>query len=402
MMSERPLCLGVIGLGRAFMLMLPTLANHPRIRLVAAADPREEARQCFAADFGGRGYAQVEELCADPEVEAVYIASPHQFHIEHVACAARHGRHVLVEKPLALSVEDCQVMTTAARAAGVHLIVGHSHSFDTPVLHARALIESGAYGPVRMITAMNFTDFLYRPRRPEELDTAQGGGVVFSQAAHQVDIVRLLGGGRVRSVKAMTGNWDPRRSTEGAYTALLSFEDGVAASLTYSGYGHFDTDELCGWVGELGQERDPGRYGEARAALRRVSSPEEEAALKNTRTYGAVSGGRVPRLSDNPIRHHNHFGLLVASCSRADLRPNADGVFIYGDDEKTFTALPPPAVPRPEVVDELYDAVVYGRPPLHNGEWGTATLEVCLAILSSARTGDEVTLKHQVGVPIHS
>ena len=60
----------------------------------------------------------------------------------------------------------------------------------------RALIESGEFGAVRMINAINYTDYLYRPRRPEELDTAQGGGAVFNQAAHQVDIVRLIGGGR--------------------------------------------------------------------------------------------------------------------------------------------------------------------------------------------------------------
>ena len=93
-------------------------------------------------------------------------------------------------------------MIAAARHAGVHLIVGHSHSFDAPILRTRALIASGEYGAVRMITALNYTDFLMRPRRPEELDTAQGGGAVFNQAAHQVDIVRLLGGGRVKSVRA--------------------------------------------------------------------------------------------------------------------------------------------------------------------------------------------------------
>ena len=77
----------------------------------------------------------------------------------------------------------------------MHLVVGHSHSFDAPILRTRELIASGAFGAVRMINALNYTDFLYRPRRPEELDTAQGGGAVFNQAAHQVDIVRLLGGG---------------------------------------------------------------------------------------------------------------------------------------------------------------------------------------------------------------
>src|SRR5438045_1377686 len=98
-----------------------------------------------------------------------------------------------------------------------------------------------------MIHASYYTDFLYRPRRPEELDTARGGGVVFSQGAHQLDIVRLLGGGRVRSLRARTGAWDPKRATEGAYTAILDFDNGAFASITYSGYAHFDSDELSGW-----------------------------------------------------------------------------------------------------------------------------------------------------------
>ena len=70
-----------------------------------------------------------------------------------------------------------------------------------------------------MMTALNFTDFMYRPRRPDELDTARGGGAFPSQAAHQIDILRLLGGGQVTSVRAMTGAWDTDR-TEGAYSAL--------------------------------------------------------------------------------------------------------------------------------------------------------------------------------------
>jgi phthalate 4,5-cis-dihydrodiol dehydrogenase len=84
------------------------------------------------------------------------------------------------------------------------------------------------------------------------------------------------------------------------------------------------------------------------------------------------------------------------SCERADLRPTARGVAIYGDAEQRFDALPPPAVPRGEVIDELYDAVVHGRSPLHSGPWAMATLEVCLAILQSARERRDVLLAHQV------
>lgn len=387
-----PLRLGVIGLGRAFTLMLPTLTGHPNVKLVAATDPRAEARDRFALDFRGTGHETAEALCSDPSVQAVYVASPHQFHVEHVRLAAANGKHVLVEKPMALTVADCQAMIEAARAAGVHLLVGHSHSFDLPYLRARELIQSGRFGQVRMINALNFTDFLYRPRRPEELDTRAGGGVVFSQAAHQIDVVRLLAGTPALSVQARTGAWDAARPTEGAYTAHIDFEGGAFASLTYSGYGRFDTDEFNGWSGELGQQRDPEQYGTARRALKQVRTVEEEIALKNRRAYGPAGSDAF---GGHAMLNHNHFGFVLASCEHADLRPMPGGIMIYGNETRILDPLAAPAVPRAEVVDELFEAVVNDVPPLHSGEWGLATLELCLAILRSASQSEPVRLQHQ-------
>ena len=379
--------IGVAGLGRAFSLMSPTLAADGRVKLVAAADPRPEALNRFKADFGGRTYGTVEELVRDAAVQVVYIATPHQFHAAHAALAAAAGKHILVEKPMALTVDECRAMTAAARKHGVHLVVGHSHSFDAPVALARKLIASGRYGRLRMVTALNFTDFLYRPRRPEELDTSKGGGAVFNQAAHHVDIVRLLGGGRVKSVRAGTGAWDPARPTEGAYSAFVTFEDGTFASFTYSGYGRFDSDEFTGWIGEGGQRKDPERYGAARKAL-----AGDEMQIKNARNYG---GAQYTPPSDRLL--HQHFGVLIASCENADLRPLPEGVMVYGE-TRHLEPLPPPKVQRAEVIDELYAAVVDGKPPLHGGEWGTATMEVCLAILRSAREQKEIPLQSQTAL----
>ena len=392
-MSER-LKLGIIGLGRAFTLMLPTFASHPRIAMVAASDPRSDARERFAEEFGATVHEGADALCADPEVQAVYVASPHQFHVDHVKLAAAQRKHVLVEKPMALTVEDCREMIAVARQAGIQLLVGHSHSYDLPYLHTREMIRSGVYGRVRMINALNFTDFLYRPRRPEELDTRAGGGVVFSQAAHQVDVVRLLAGAKAKSVRAFTGNWDPARATEGAYSAQIRFEDGCFASLTYSGYAHFDTDEFQGWWGELGQKRDgDNSYGRARQTLRNAKTVAEEIEMKSRRAYGPA--GRDAFRGEADVAH-NHFGLVVVSCERADLRPFPQSVVVYGDEARHVEELSPPPIPRSEVVDELYDAVVLGRPPLHSGEWGLATLEICLAILASAESGREIELQYQV------
>jgi len=387
--SDRKLRIGVAGLGRAFAAMLPTFAADPRVRLSAAADPRAEARERFVAEFAGRAYAGVEDLCADPAVDIVYVATPHQFHAPHAIIAARHRKHLLVEKPLALTLEDCDAVIAAVRRAGVHLVVGHSHSFDAPILRLRALLADGAFGPVRMITALNYTDYLYRPRRPEELDSAQGGGAVFNQAAHQVDIVRLIGGGLVASVRAATGAWDTSRATEGAYAALLTFADGAFASIAYSGYGGFDSDEFDHWIGEMGQTKAPYPA----VARRGFSTAAEEAACKAARNYGGADHRPQPAAAA-----HQHFGTLIVSCARADLRPLPSGVMIYQDGGARLEALPPPKVPRAEVIDEVYRAVVDGASPLHDGAWAAATLEVLLAMLRSAREGSEIALTRQVAL----
>jgi phthalate 4,5-cis-dihydrodiol dehydrogenase len=111
------------------------------------------------------------------------------------------------------------------------------------------------------------------------------------------------------------------------------------------------------------------------------------AARRLARAYGA-SGLPAPTRG----RAHEHFGLVIVSCERADLRLRPDGVMIYAADEPRLHRLEPPAIPRAEVIDELYEAVVERRPPRHDGASGLATLETCLALLASSREGREIKL----------
>ena len=194
-------------------------------------------------------------------------------------------------------------------------------------------------------------------------------------------------------MRASTGAWDPSRPTEGAYSALLAFEGGAFAHATYSGYAHYDSDELMEGIGEMGQPKSPADYGAARRRLDNAGDPAEEARLKAARNYGGAM--YTPPASAAP-EAWNHFGFLVVCCDRADLRPTAQGVAIYADRERRFEPLPPPAIPRIEVIDELHRAVVEGEPPVHDGAWARATLEACLAILASARERREVALELQV------
>lgn len=391
-MPEEQLRLGVIGLGRAASSMLPSLAAHPGVAIAGAAEPLGELRQRFSSDFGVPAYDGIETLCDREKLDAVYVATPHQRHARDVTYAAGRGLHVIVEKPMALSLEDCRAMIDAADRAGTVLVVGHTHGFDPAIMRMREIVASGELGALRMIANVVYGDFLYRPRRPEELDSAAGGGIMYNQVPHQIEIARTLDGGRLRSVKAVTGVWDPARPTEGAMAALLEFESGAVASLVYSGYDRFDSDELAFWIGESGAERTAHVHGASRAALRGLSAQDEARAKA-----ASGLGGRGVRKTSGP-GHQPHFGMLLVSCERGDMRPSADGVLIYDDRGKREIALPPArAFPNKDnVIGELYDAVVLGKPALHDGRWGMATVQASLALIVSSRERREIPLTQEV------
>lgn len=391
--------LGVIGLGGATKQIMPTFVSHPEVQIVAATDLRAEACERFTAEFNAPAYASIEELCSDTAINTVYIATPHQWHKEHALVAASHGKHIIVEKPMALTVEDCDAMTQAATRHGVHLLVGHTHSFDPPVVKMREIIRAGDLGELAMINTWSYSNFLMRPRRPEELDTKKGGGIIYNQVPHQVDMVRLLGGGLVRSVRSMAWALEPSRPTEGSHITFLQFENGSAASMVFSGYDYFDSDEFHFWVGESGEEKQPNRHGSARAALRKFVNAGDEANVKSSSAYGSAASTGGPSVQQAPW-HHPHCGVTIVSCALGDMRPSADGVLVYNQAGSAEVPVPRGrAFPdKGMVVDEMVLALKSGQSPLHDGAWGKATMEVCEAILQSAREKKEVFLHHQTPV----
>jgi phthalate 4,5-cis-dihydrodiol dehydrogenase len=385
---QRKLRVGVLGLGMAGGMMVPYLVRHPRATLVAAADRDSELRSRFMQDHHVEAHAHAEALICRTDVDAIYIATPHQFHKEHALLAAKNGKHIVVEKPMALSLPDCDAMIEAAERHRVALIVGHTHSFDPAIREIGRLVENGALGPLSMLAMWNYTDFLYRPRRPEELDTTKGGGILFNQIPHQVDIARLLAGSAVRSVRATTGILDPRRPTEGCCTAFIDFESGAVATAVYSGYDHFDSDEMHSWVSSTGRKKTP-RHGQTRKALAALKNELEEAHLRGAR-YGY--GGEARFLQGEP-EHQAHFGSLIATYEHADLRTTPDGISIYSDEGMREITLPPACNGRSNVIDELCDVAIDGRPTVHDGRFARGTVEVCLAIHESARQRREVFLR---------
>jgi phthalate 4,5-cis-dihydrodiol dehydrogenase len=192
--------------------------------------------------------------------------------------------------------------------------------------------------------------------------------------------------------------WDKAREWEGSYTCYLEFEDGTPATLVYSGYGFFDTAELFDWVGEGGQCRAPETNLTVRSKLREVRSAEEEAQLKEAMRFGGKREGEYSH-DWTGARKQPFFGMTLVSCERGDIRQTPDGLRIYGESEQREIILPAGGRGREAEVEELYNAVVLKRPVFHDGRWGSATLEACLAMLESAKQRKEIMLSHQVPSP---
>ncbi len=389
--------LGIIGLGGGASQMLPAFARHSRVSVTAAADIDQDQLDKFRTQYEGETFLSAEAICQSPNVDVVYIATPNQFHSEHALIALENKKHVYMEKPMTLTLEEADVMIQAAERNGMQLAVNVKHSFEPRIRKIREMVVSEELGKLRMLNYWYFNDWLYSPRTAEELTPELGGGVPWRQGPHQFDILRTIAGGLVRTVRATTGVWDETRPVPGCYSSFLEFENGVVATAVYSGYDHFNSRELTYRVDEGDAWPDAPVHAKARTALREAGSKEAETAMKRDRRFGG--SGRDPSGAAPGQRRPTPWilgGPLVASFDKGDVRLTPNGLMVYGEEEKREIPLPNLPDGRDGIIDEVYQAVVNGRRPSNDGHWGKATLEVVLALFQSGKERREIQMSHQV------
>jgi phthalate 4,5-cis-dihydrodiol dehydrogenase len=166
--------------------------------------------------------------------------------------------------------------------------------------------------------------------------------------------------------------------------AFLEFENGAAASVIFSSYDFFDSDEFHHWITEAGTDKEPHRHGKTREAfLARADDLDAHEALG----FGA-------RVLPTEQPYLPHFGLVVVTCERGDVRLSANGILIHGT-QGTREITVPRGAGRPghgDALDALWEAVRTGRRCAHDARWGRATVEIVLAILQSSKSHREVQL----------
>lgn len=207
MSTASPLRWGIIGLGWVSCdFVAPGMKKSPGSRIVACLGSSVDKGKAFAERFGvPHVHGTLDAMLGDPEVDAVYIATPNAMHADGVIAAAAAGKHILCEKPFAMNVEDARRMVQACTGAGIVLRVAHQLRLEEAVVHAREIVRSGRLGK---IAAVSLERASAMPPRTTWRTDAKQSGVVFDVGVHLIDQVRWITGERFAEVSAVT---DPDR-----------------------------------------------------------------------------------------------------------------------------------------------------------------------------------------------
>jgi predicted dehydrogenase len=227
---------GLIGCGDiAQKRVAPALRDSSICELVAVSRARSEFVESFADEFGARRwYADWRELLKDEEIDAVYIATPVYLHAEQTIASAEAGKHVLCEKPMALSVAECNRMIAACNRHNVKLGISYYRHFYPVITRIKQIVNDGEIGTpvVAQINAFEWFDPPANHSRSWLLNKRMsGGGPMFDFGCHRIEVLLDLFG-KVGEVKSINTNQFFRREVEDVAAALLQFERGTVATLT--------------------------------------------------------------------------------------------------------------------------------------------------------------------------
>lgn len=231
--------IAVVGTGIIGRRHTEAVAASEECELCAVCDIREEAAAELAAAYGVPYMTDYREIVTKTDAEAVILNLPHWLHAPAAVYFLEQGLHVLVEKPMANTVAECDRMIAAAEKSGRKLAVGHLQRFFAANRRVRALCRSGELGELCMFREYRSINYFSEDRPKWFLDPAlSGGGIVMNYGAHALDKLFYVTGHRSAAVSAVLGNRKNALGIEGHAQFLLRLPDGVGAAVTFNGYGN--------------------------------------------------------------------------------------------------------------------------------------------------------------------
>lgn len=303
-----------MGIGRhADACMAPAIVQAKDAELIAVCSRDESRAAAFVAKHGARrSYDDFKAMLRDDTIDVVYVSTPNNLHTAQTIEAGQAGKHVLCEKPMAISVIDCERMVESCQKNGVKLGVAFQNRHHPAHVEAKRLIAAGTVGNIVMGMA-EYSRFLgTRPSRGWRGDPVMAGaGTLMGMAVHPLDLLRFLVGQEVDTVEAMTDELPPQRPLDETVLALLRFQGGAYGTAVSSRHSSHPANDVVIY-GTKGTIRGAGTVG-----IRLVGRLEIAAD-------GPVSALDFP--CDDPVT--GTYLLLVESFNRSireDTEPNASG-----------------------------------------------------------------------------
>jgi predicted dehydrogenase len=318
----------VIGAGQVAVRHTESYAANPEATVVAVVDPLLERAEALAARVEATAHSSYPELLASGTIDAASVCVPHNLHLDIARAAAEAGVHLLMEKPIANTLEEADEMIAAVEDAGVTLMIGFVHRFRTEVLEAKRLLENHALGPPA--TALDKFCSLGGSHPPAWVWRKEqaGGGVLMYGGIHAIDRLLWLLDSDVVAVHARSHNYAGYGDVEDGLVALVEFASGASAVL-----------------------------------------------FENSPPYGRPGGWSTEVFGPEGA-------LRIQTGERVELTSTHGGFTHVAEDELHFQ----------REIDEFVAAVREGRDPSVPASAGRAALEVALAIYDSSACGAPVAL----------
>ncbi len=355
-----PVRVGLIGCGKVGSLHAAAVRSLPEAELAAVCDVSGERAAAFETRYGGRAFTTVDAMLREGRVEAVVIGTPHPLHAAAAIQAAEAGGHVLVEKPMAATLADCDAMVAAADRAGVRLGVISQRRWYEPVARMKRAIDDGKIGrpALGVFTMYSWREPAYYTSDPwrGKWDT-EGGGVLVNQSPHQLDLLLWLLG----PAAEVCGYWanvnHPTVEVDDTAVAVVRFRNGGLGSIVTSVAqkpGIRTTVHVHGTSGaSVGVETDRGAT-----------------------FIAGVSGVTEPPLND-----------LWTVAGEEHLLPQ-----FQAEDRERFARIDATTHYHALQIRDFLGAIRENRPPLVTGGDGRAVVELFTAIYQSNRDGRPVPL----------
>lgn len=227
----------IVGCGKVAHIHAKALRSIPEAELVAVCDASAERAGTFAAEYGARGYTELAPLLRETRLDAVLVCTPHPLHASPAIEAAQAGVHVLVEKPLAATLPDCDAMLAAAQKAGVQLGVISQRRFYEPVQRMKEALAAGKIGKpiLGVFTMYSWRDSAYYASDPWRGKwTTEGGGVLVNQSPHMLDLLQWFMG----PIAEISGYWanlnHPTIEVDDTALAMIRFQSGGLGAIVTS------------------------------------------------------------------------------------------------------------------------------------------------------------------------